>query len=163
MLNVPYASVVGSLIYVMICTRPDIAYVVRVISRFLSNSDKEHWNVVKWIMRYLRGTSNMSFCFGSENSLLVGYTDADMAGDIDSKHSIFGYIACFASGAVSQQSKLQKCVALFTNEVEFIADIEACKELLWMKKLLLKIGFKQDRYLLFCDNQSAIHLGMGRI
>ena len=62
-------------------------------------------------------------------------------------------------GAVAWQSRLQKCVALSTTETEFIAITEACKELLWVKKLLQELSFVQDKYLLFCDSQSAIHLG----
>lgn len=62
MQKIPYASAVGSLMYAMVCTRPDIAHVVEVVSRFLSNPGKEHWATVKWILRYLQGTSMMSFC-----------------------------------------------------------------------------------------------------
>ena len=57
--KVPYASAVGILMYAMVCTRPDIGYAVGVVSRFISNPGKEHWNAVKWILRYLKGTSNM--------------------------------------------------------------------------------------------------------
>ena len=110
-------------------------------------------------MRYLKGTTNLSLSFGTEKPVLVGFTDADMAGDIDSRKSTSGYLVKFAGGAISWQSRLQKCVALSTTEAEFIAVTEACKELLWMKNFFIEIGLKQDRYVLFCDNQSAIHLG----
>ena len=159
MQKVPYASAVGSLMYAMICTRPDLAYAVGTVSRFLSNPGREHWNAVKWIMRYLRGTSNLKLCFGNEKPVLVGYTDSDMAGDIDSRKSTSGYLITFTGGAVAWQSRLQKCVALSTTESEFIAITEACKELLWMKKFMQELGFIQERYVLFCDSQSAIHLG----
>jgi len=156
--RIPYASAVGSLMYAMVCTRPDIAHAVGVVSRFLSNPGKEHWDAVKWILRYLRGTSKLCLCFGEDNPVLVGYTDADMAGDVDSRKSTSGYLINFSGGAVSWQSKLQKCVALSTTEAEFIAATEACKELIWMKKFLTELGFSQDGYQLFCDSQSAIHL-----
>ena len=91
--------------------------------------------------------------------MLVGYTDADMAGDVDSRKSTSGYLITFAGGAVAWQSRLQKCVALSTTEAEFIAATEACKELLWMKKFIQELGISQERYVLFCDSQSAIHLG----
>ena len=155
----PYASAVGSLMYAMVCTRPDIAHAVGVVSRFMSNPGKEHWNAVKWIMRYLRGTSSFRLGFGGEKPLLVGYTDADMAGDVDSRKSTSGYLIIFTGGAVAWQSRLQKCVALSTIEAEFIAATEACKELLWMKKFVVELGFKQQRYVLLCDSQSTIHLG----
>ena len=142
-----------------IYTRPDLAYVVGTVSRFLSNPGREHWNAVKWIMRYLRGTSNMKLCFGNEKPVLVGYTDSDMAGDIDSRRSTSGYLITYAGGAVAWQSRLQKCVALSTTESEFIAATEACKEMLWMKKFVHELGFTQEKYVLYCDSQSAIHLG----
>ncbi|CAL9011601.1 unnamed protein product, partial [Prunus brigantina] len=116
MAMVPYSSAVGSMMYAMICTRPDITHAVGVVSRFLSKPGREHWNAVKWILKYLRG------------------------------------------GAVSWQSKLQKCVALSTTEAEFIAATEACKEMLWMKRFLQELGQEQHKYTLHCDSQSAIHL-----
>ena len=91
--------------------------------------------------------------------MLEGYTDADLAGDIDLRKSTSGYLTTFAGGAISWQSKLQKCVALSTTEAEYIAFTEACKEMLWMKNMLQELGIDQDRYVLKCDNQSAIYLG----
>ncbi|KAL9273201.1 Retrovirus-related Pol polyprotein from transposon TNT 1-94-like protein, partial [Drosera capensis] len=122
MSRVPYSSAVGSLMYAMVCIRPDIAYAVGVVSRFLSNPGKQHWEAVKWILRYLKGTSKLCLSFGKGEPVLEGYTDADMAGDLDHRKSTSG-------GAVSWQSKLQKCVALSTTEAEYIAATEAGKEL----------------------------------
>lgn len=156
--KIPYASAVGSLMYAMVCTRPDIAHAVGVVSRFLSNPGTEHWEAVKWILRYLRGTSKMCLCFGKGKSMLDGFTDADMAGDVDSRKSTSGYLMTFAGGVVAWQSRLQKCVALSTTEAEFIAVTEACKEILWLKKFLQELGLKQEKYVLYCDSQSAIHL-----
>jgi hypothetical protein len=158
MKKVPYASAVGSLMYAMVCTRPDIAHAVGVVSRFLSNPGKEHWAAVKWILRYLRGTSRVCLYFGNGKQVLDGFTDADMAGDIDSRKSTSGYLITYSGGAVSWQSRLQKCVALSTTEAEYIAITEAAKELLWMKKFLQELGLQQERYVLYCDSQSAIHL-----
>jgi len=158
MKKVPYASAVGSLMYAMVCTRPDIAHAVGVVSRFLSNPGKEHWAAVKWILRYLRGTSRVCLCFGNGKQVLDGFTDADMAGDIDSRKSTSGYLITYSGGAVSWQSRLQKCVALSTTEAEYIAITEAAKELLWMKKFLQELGLQQERYLLYCDSHSPIHL-----
>ncbi|KAI4346140.1 hypothetical protein L6164_013215 [Bauhinia variegata] len=156
--KVPYAFVVGSLMYAMVCTRPDIAHAVGVVSRYLSNPGKEHWQAVKWILRYLRGTFRFCLCFGAGKPVLDGYTDADMAGDVDSRKSTSGYMMTFAGGAVSWQSKLQKCVALSSTEVEYIAITEAGKELLWMKRFLQELDLNQERYVVHSDSQSAIHL-----
>ncbi|GJW15791.1 putative RNA-directed DNA polymerase [Tanacetum coccineum] len=156
--RVPYASAVGSLMYAMVCTRPDLAHAVGVVSRFLSNPGKKHWEAVKWIFRYLRGTSKLGITFGNGKPMLVGYTDSDLAGNKDNMKSTSGYLMTFAGGAVSWQSRLQKCVALSTTEAEYVAATEACKELLWLKRFLQELGFKQQRYAVLCDNQSTIHL-----
>ena len=145
--------------YAMVCTRPDIAHVVGTVSRFLSNLGREHWNAVKWILRYLRGTVNMMLCVGDDKPTVVGYSDSDMDGNIDFRKSTSGYMIKFAGGAVTWQSRLQRCVALSTTEAKFIAIIEACKELLWVKKFLQELGVVQDKYLLFVDSQCAIYLG----
>ena len=126
MLKIPYASTVRSLMYAMVCTRPDIAHVVGVVNRFLSNPGKEHWAAVKWILRYLRGTSKVCLCFGDGKPMLDRFTDSDMIGDIDSRKSTSGYLMTFAGGAVAWQSILQKCVAISTTEAEFIAITDAC-------------------------------------
>ena len=101
MKKVPYDSAVGSLMYAMVCTRPDIAHAVGVVSRFLANPGKEHWMAVKWILRYLRGTSKVCLFFGNGKPMLDGFTDADMAGDVDSRKSTSGYLMTFAGGAVA--------------------------------------------------------------
>eukprot|EP00253_Pinus_taeda_P020970 PITA_20970 len=85
--KVTYASAVGSLLYAMVCIRPDIAHAVGVVSRYMNNPRKEHWVAVKWILRYLKGTTNQALCFGGSNISLQGYVDADMAGDIDNRRS----------------------------------------------------------------------------
>ncbi|CAA0815215.1 Uncharacterized mitochondrial protein AtMg00810 [Striga hermonthica] len=87
MAGVPYSSAVGSLMYAMVCTRPDIAHAVGIVSRYLSNPGKDHWEAVKWILRYLKGSANKSLSFDKGNTVLEGYTDADMAGDLDSRKS----------------------------------------------------------------------------
>ena len=158
MSSIPYASAVGSLMYAMVSTRPDIAHAVGTVSRYLSNPGKSHWNAVKWILRYLRGTSKLCICFGGSKPILEGFTDADMAGDLDGRKSTSGFLFTFAGGAISWQSKLQKCVALSTTEAEYIAATEAGKEMLWMKRFLLELGLSQLTYVVFCDSQSAMDL-----
>ncbi|RDY07580.1 hypothetical protein CR513_08285, partial [Mucuna pruriens] len=140
--RVPYASIVGILMYAIMCTRSDIVHVVGTVSRFLSNPGREHWNAVKWILRYLHGTSDLRLCFGDDEPTLVGYSNSDMVGEVDSKKSTLSYLIKFAQGVVAWQFKLQKCVALFIIKAEFI-----------------EFGFVKDKYLLLCDSQSAIHLG----
>ena len=105
MKNVPYASVVGSLIYVMLCTRPDIHYVVRLVSRYQSNPGEAHWKAVKRILRYLKGTMDYSLCYQRKDLLLRGYIDADWAGDVDERKSTSGFIFLLGNSSISWSSK----------------------------------------------------------
>jgi hypothetical protein len=89
---VPHASAVGSLMYAMVCTRPDVAQAVSTMSRFMSNPGRPYWEAVKWILRYLRGSTNMKLCFGRNEAKLIAYSDSDLAGDIDGRKSTSGYL-----------------------------------------------------------------------
>ena len=99
--RVSYTSKVGSLIYVMVCTRLDIAHVVNVAWRFMSNPEREHWNAIKWIMRNLRGTSSLRLSFVNGKPFLVGYTNVDMVRDVDTRKSISGYSITFEDRAIA--------------------------------------------------------------
>ena len=133
MTKVPYASAVGSLMYAMVCTRPDIAHAVGVVSRFMSNPGKEHWEAVKWLLRYLKGTSKTALCFSKKSVVLEGFTDADLGGYSDSGKSTTGYVFTIGGTTISWMSRLQKSVALSTTEAEYMAIAEAAKELIWLK------------------------------
>jgi hypothetical protein len=87
--------------YAMVCTRSNIAHVVGVISRYMSNLGVEHWNAIKWIVRYLRGTSNKCLCFEGSNTNLRGYVDSDLARDIDTRRSTIGYVFTVGGTIVS--------------------------------------------------------------
>jgi hypothetical protein len=100
----------------------------------------------------------MKLCFGGSEPKLIAYSDSDLARDIDGRKSILGYLVTHSGGAMAWQNRLQKCVALNTTEAEFITVTEASKALLWLKRLACELGFEQDKYVLFCNNQSDIHL-----
>ena len=131
---VPYASVVGSLMYALVCNRPDIAHVVGVLNRFMSNPGKEHWTAVKRVFRYLHGASDYGLCYqgrpGLERVLDIrDFVDVDWAEGLDQRRSTSGYVFILFGGAVSWMSKRQSVVALSTIEVEYIAATNASKEL----------------------------------
>ena len=84
MRRVSYALTIGSLMYVMVYTRPDIAFDVGIVSRYMSNPGMQHWAVVKWILRYRRGTPSVYLIYGSGKPMLEGFTDSDMSSDVDS-------------------------------------------------------------------------------
>ena len=100
---VPYANVIGSLMYAMVCSQPDIAHSVSILSRFMANSGKEHWNGVKWLLRYVRGSLGVGLKFGSskEGVGIIGYVDSDYVGDLDKRRSTTGYIFTLFGGPVS--------------------------------------------------------------
>ncbi|KAJ4744606.1 Gag-Pol polyprotein [Rhynchospora pubera] len=157
--KVPYLSAVGSLMYAMVCTRPDIAHAVGVVSRYMSNPGWENWQAVKWILRYLKGTRGLRLCFGGDSKLAIeGYVDADHAGCSETRKSTTGFVFTIGGGAVSWMSRLQDIVALSSTESEYVALTEAVKEMLWLKRLLAQFGLKQMEYVVHCDNQGAIHL-----
>ena len=102
MKNIPYALAVGSLMYVQVCTRHDIAYAVGVLRRYQSNLGRDHWRAAKKVMRYLQGTKDYKLMYRQKDNLdLVGYSDADFVGCVDSCKSTSGYIFIMADGAIS--------------------------------------------------------------
>ena len=157
MAKIPYASAVGSLMYAMIATRPDIAFAVGVVARYMATPGRKHWDAVKGIMRYLKGTADMCICYGSQDIGVVGYTDSDYAGHADSRKSTSGYVFTYAGGAVSWMSRVQKCTALSTTEAEYVAATEACKEAIWLGRLVADLGIDATPTL-HSDSMSAIQL-----
>ncbi|GJZ17424.1 retrovirus-related pol polyprotein from transposon TNT 1-94 [Tanacetum coccineum] len=158
MSRVPYASAVGSLMFAMICTRPDIAHAVGVVSRYMAEPGREHWEAVKRILRYIKGTSDVALCFGESDLIVKGYVDSDYAGDLDGSKSTTGYVFTLCGGTVSWVSKLQSVVAMSTTEAEYVAVAQASKEAVWLKMSLEEIGHEQEKITLFYDNQSALYL-----
>jgi len=117
MTKVPYASVVGCLMYAMICTRPDLAHVVSQVSKYMSKRGRKHWEAVKWIFRYLSDTVGHDIVFGNQQSdlLVVRYVDSDYASDLDNKRSTTEYVFTLSGGLVCWKSTIQSIVALYTT------------------------------------------------
>ncbi|RVW67710.1 Retrovirus-related Pol polyprotein from transposon TNT 1-94 [Vitis vinifera] len=141
-----------------VLSRPDIAYAVGVVSRFMSRPRKQHWEAVKWILRYLKGSLDTCLCFIGASLKLQGYVDADFAGDIDSRKSTTGFVFTLGGTTISWTSNLQKIVTLFTIEAEYVAATEAGKEMIWLHGFLDELGKKQEMGILHSDSQSAIFL-----
>ncbi|KAK4581857.1 hypothetical protein RGQ29_025142 [Quercus rubra] len=130
MRNCPYASTVGSLMYAMIYTRPDICYVVSIVSRYQSNPGSKHWIAVKHILKYLNRTKHYFLVFGGEDLIVQGYTNSDFQSDIDDRKSIYGFVSTLGKGAISWRSCKQDITADSTTEAEYIAASEATKEVM---------------------------------
>ncbi|XP_031263955.1 secreted RxLR effector protein 161-like [Pistacia vera] len=144
MTHVPYASVMGSLMYVIECTRPDIARAVGFLIRFMSNLGKEHWSTVKRVLRYLCGPSNLALSYGG------------MGDDLYNRRATSGYVFSLFGGVVCWMSKRQITVALSSTEAEYMALTHAAKEVMWLRRLSLELGFKLDAVKIGCDNQGVI-------
>ncbi|KAG8473113.1 hypothetical protein CXB51_035076 [Gossypium anomalum] len=123
MSHVPYSSAVGSLMYAMVCSRSDLSYAVTVVSRYMVNPGKEHWKVVQWILRYLRGTTDVCLQFGRTEDGVIGW-----------------------------KATLQTTVALSTTEAEYMAITKACKKAIWLKGLFSKLNEDLQISTVFCDS-----------
>ena len=117
MAEVPYASVVGCLMYAMVCSHPNLAHVVSQVSKYMSKSGRQHWEAVKWIFRYLRGTVGHGIVFGNQQGdpLVVGYVDSDYVGDLNNRRSTTGYVFTISGGPVCWKSTIQSIIALSTT------------------------------------------------
>ncbi|KAK9032006.1 hypothetical protein V6N11_056291 [Hibiscus sabdariffa] len=159
MSQIPYASAIGSIMYAMICTRPDLSYALSMTSRYQANPGECHWTAVKNILKYLRRTKDVFLVYGGEEELRIkGYTDASFQTDKDDSRSQSGFVFCLNGGAVSWKSSKQDTVADSTTEAEYIAASEAAKEAVWIKKFITELGvipsIADDVYL-YCDNNGA--------
>ncbi|KAL1200755.1 Retrovirus-related Pol polyprotein from transposon TNT 1-94 [Cardamine amara subsp. amara] len=156
----PYASVVGSLNYVQTCTRPDISFAVGMLGRYQSNPDKVHWKAAKKVLRYLQGTKEFMLTYKRSDSLkIVGYSDSDYDGCVDSRKSTFGYLFLLARGAVSWKSAKQSVIATSTMEAEFVACFEATVHALWLRNFISGLGIVDSiakPLRMYCDNSAAV-------
>ncbi|XP_031285748.1 exopolygalacturonase-like [Pistacia vera] len=121
--QVPYANVIGSIMYAMISTRPDLSFSMSLLSRFMSNPRSEHWSALKWVLRYINGTSHigLEYCKRYNSLDLVGFVDSDFAGDKDTRKSTTAYVFTLGGNCVSWKSQLQPIVALSSTEAEYVA------------------------------------------
>jgi len=159
MKKIPYCNAMDALSYVAETTRPDICYATGVLARYCINPEEAHWKAVKHVFRYLQGTKDKKLVYKPDDGkeLFTSFTDANYEGDKNTDQSTGGYLIKFDIGAVSWSSKLQPLVALSTTEAEYIAAVEAGKEMVWMRQLLIEFGITiKSPSILRIDNQSAI-------
>src|SRR3954465_12004542 len=103
MSKILYANAVGYLMYAMECTRPDLAQAMSVVSKYMANPRSVHWQAVKWILRYMKGTSNYGIMFERQRkgTCISGFVDSDYAGDLNKRRSTTGYVFTCGGGPVS--------------------------------------------------------------
>nr|GFB97798.1 retrotransposon protein, putative, Ty1-copia subclass [Tanacetum cinerariifolium] len=141
--NVPYSSTVGSIMYVVRCARPDVAFAQKITSRFQHNSGEAHWTAVKNILKYLRNTKDAFLVYGGdpEVELRVNcYCDAEFETDRDDMKSQTGYVFVLNGGAVVWKSSKQSTTAQHAIEAKYIVASEAAKEAVWIRKFIDELG-----------------------
>jgi hypothetical protein len=155
-----YRSLVGSLRY-LVNTRPDLAYSVGIVSRFMESPGKQHWAALKQILRYVKGSVDCGCVYksGTGSEIITGFSDSDHAGDLDDRKSTSGLVFMIGSSAVTWSSQKQKSVALSSCEAEYIAASTAACQAVWLSRLLGEMtGEEPKKIKLFVDNMSAIAL-----
>ncbi|GJY85814.1 putative RNA-directed DNA polymerase [Tanacetum coccineum] len=163
MKNVPYASAVGSIMYAVRCTRPDVAFAQNITSRFQQNPGELHWTAVKNILKYLRNTKDMFLVYGGNPSTELRvecYCDAGFETDRDDTKSQTGYVFVLNGGAVDWKSSKQSTIAMSATESEYIAASEAAMEAVWIRKFISGLGIVptiNEPINMYCDNSAAVH------
>jgi hypothetical protein len=157
--QVEYARVIGSLMYVTNCTRPDMAHAVNVLSRYTSNPGRDHWKAITRVLNYLNYTSSYGLHYTRYPPVLEGYTDANWISDTKNSKATSGYVFTLGGAAVSWKSSKQTCIARSTMESEFIALDKAGEEAEWLRNFLEDIPMWEQpvpAICIHCDSQSAI-------
>ena len=159
-----YQSLVGSLLYVMIATRPDIAESVSRLCRHMAAPTAAHWKAAKRVLAYLSHTSTHGITFRRGPLVPSGSTDADWAGDVGSRNSTTGYVFQINGACISWKSQLQKSVALSTAEAEYMALAAAAQDAIYLRQLLTEMGVPQHAPTVIGeDNQACIAMATNAV
>jgi hypothetical protein len=161
-----YRAAVGALMYLMVCTRPDLAFTLSRLSKFSSKPGEKHAAALKRVLRYLSFTRDMGIAFNipsssSPASTLLGYSDSDFAADLNNRRSTSGFVFLLNGGPISWKAKQQSLVTTSTHDAEYVGLSMASQEVTWLRKLLLTIlpdytEHQMPANALYCDNQGAI-------
>lgn len=144
MMKIPYRECIGSLLFAAQISRPDISFAVNMLSRYVENPGKSHWQALKRIFRYLKATKDLRLSYGETNERLIGYCDADWGGDMDER---------------TWCTKRQPTVALSSTEAEFMSMTAAIQEAKWLKQIMQELNIDLENHVTInCDNKGAIEL-----
>ena len=155
-----YRSIIGSLIFIMTNTRPDICFAVTKLAQYMDKPYEQHLKALLHVLRYLKGTKQMKLKItkdnDSTNSTIIVYADADFASDTTDRKSMLGYVIKYNENIVSWKSKKQKTIALSTTESEIYSLTESFKEALWIRNMLNALGITIEKIKIYEDNTGAI-------
>lgn len=162
--DVPYRELIGSLLWLSTCTRPDITFATNRLASYTNCATAEHWSAAKRVLRYLQGTKNYNLTYEkSKTKDIIGFSDSDWAGDKENRRSTTGFTFVLSNGPIAWESRRQKTTALSTCEAEYMALSDASKEALFLRNLYSSI-FKEDPTItLYEDNQSTMKLAANPI
>lgn len=154
--EVPYQKLIGGLMYLTVCTRPDLAFAASCLSQFNNCYTDVHWKAAKRVLRYLAGTLDhcLVFCKGESN--FSAYADANWADNSVDMRSFTGLIVKFGNAVISWESRKQKTVALSSTEAEYYALTDVARELCFLKNLSSELGFKFGCVTVHSDSQGAL-------
>lgn len=159
-----YRSLIGSIMYVAVCTRPDIAHAASYLSQFNNCNSDTHWKAAKRVLRYLKKTMHYKILFQkSPNFTITGYADADWGSDLIDRRSYTGYVFKIGEAAVSWESRKQRTVALSTAEAEYMALCDAAKEAMFIRNFFRECLDSSICIPIFNDNQSALKLCLNQM
>ena len=139
MRQIPYASAIGSIMYAMLCTRPDVLFTLSVTSRFQFNYAEDHWMTTKTILKYLRRTKDLFLVYRNGDLQVNGYTDANFQSDKDDCKSQSGYVFIMNRVVAVWKSSKQETTEDLTTKTEYIAASDAAKEAVWIKKFITEL------------------------
>lgn len=145
--------------YAMLCTRPDICFALGMVSRYQSNTGREHLTAVKHLLKYLKRTGNYMLIYQAESLIPIGYTDSNFQSDDDVRKSTSGFVFTFGGGAISWKSVKESCIAYSFMEAKYVAAFEATKEVFWLRNFLIDLEVVhsvKSPIILYCDNTGAV-------
>jgi hypothetical protein len=161
----PYRQLVGCLMYAMVATRPDIAFAIGYLSKFVAKPTERVWRLAKDVLRYLKATHHIGLQFRPSEVpfKFSAYVDSDWGRDKQTRRSVTGLLVFLGKNLISWASRQQKCVATSSTEAEYIALSEVTKEVLWISRLGKYLDLPHDKIEIFEDNQGAIKLAKSTI
>lgn len=158
--RIPYRRTIGRLMYIMVGSRPDLAYALSTLSKYCNNFTLLHWEMLKKLLRYLAGTRHLKLVFTRDGkSQISGFADASWAKKMGEYKSVSGYVFLMQGAAISWKSRRQDCVSKSTSEAEYVSSSEASSEAIWLRNLCMELKIIPETSVeMFCDNKSAIEL-----
>jgi len=154
-----YQTLIGSLLYLMLGTRPDISFAVTKMAQFAANPTEDHLKHALYMCRYLVGTPNYRLTYnGAAGQGLNACTDSDWASDVNTRRSTSGYFIKLAGGLISWTTKAQKTVALSSTEAEYMALSDCSRQVVWMHTLMGELGYSLKPIPICGDNQGSIFI-----